>query len=622
MKFTIHRGAAQIGGCVTKYEYEGWRLFVDFGEELPRNSYAAKPLDIEGLNCGDTSKSALLITHYHGDHIGNIPELPSQLPIFMGQTAKEIQDAYSKHMSGVSERDRRLHERLESVAVFKAGEQFEFGPFKITPVTIDHSAFDSYAFRIEAAGLSVFHTGDFRTHGFRSKALPKVLEKYIDNIHYVVCEATNIRRPDAVTKSESELQRDFQKSFNEHKYNVVYSSSTNIDRLFGLYHAAIRAGRPFYVDSYQKSIMDIVAGRDSIWGKSNLYEYKVGFEPKVLLKSGPEFYINDKFKNDLASRGYVLMARAGKKFDNLIDQMPSEDRQIYLSMWNGYVDKKKAAYNPALAESVGNNPIYMHTSGHCDMEGLRDIFKMLHPKAILPIHTDDPKAFADLFCDEWPIILLNDGESFSPINMQGKDTAHASILLRSEPDESLNVDNPDGLHWWKLDSRGIGEFKHFEDAFEAVSHVVFSPKKVFAYEVEIIRFIDPSVSVIYNKDLSVNSAYCTRRRGSKINATPTFSFKPGDKVLCLKHQGLDAIFPAVVVGPLTKEYLRQDYENNDEAKLFYSSFEEYLEQWSSWDLDSVVVRPLVHLNYGWERMGETTIVNRVHVFPYEESASL
>lgn len=206
--------------------------------------------------------------------------------------------------------------------------------------------------------------------------------------------------------------------------------------------------------------------------------------------------------------------------------------------------------------------------------------------------------------------------------MQGKDTAHASILLRTEPDESLNVDNPDGLHWWKLDSRGIGEFKYFEDAFEAVSHVVFSPKKVFAYEVEIIRFTDPSVSVIYNKDLSVNSAYCTRRRGSKINATPTFSFKPGDKVLCLKYQGLDAIFPAVVVGPLTKEYLRQDYENNDEAKLFYSSFEEYLEQWSSWDMDSVVVRPLVHLNYGWEKMGETTIVNRVHVFPYEESASL
>ena len=110
MKITIHRGAAQIGGCVTEYEYEGWRLFVDYGEELPGNSYAAKPLDIEGLNCGDTSKSALLITHYHGDHIGNIPELPSQLPIFMGQTAKEIQDAYSKHMSGVSERHRRLHE--------------------------------------------------------------------------------------------------------------------------------------------------------------------------------------------------------------------------------------------------------------------------------------------------------------------------------------------------------------------------------------------------------------------------------------------------------------------------------------------------------------------------------
>ncbi|MGM9856338.1 MAG: hypothetical protein ACI30Y_00820 [Candidatus Limisoma sp.] len=35
MKITIHRGTDQIGGSVTEYEHEGWKLFVDYGEQLP-----------------------------------------------------------------------------------------------------------------------------------------------------------------------------------------------------------------------------------------------------------------------------------------------------------------------------------------------------------------------------------------------------------------------------------------------------------------------------------------------------------------------------------------------------------------------------------------------------------
>lgn len=49
-----------------------------------------KALEIKGLTYGDLRKSALLITHYHGDHIGKIADLPAELPIFIGKTSKEI----------------------------------------------------------------------------------------------------------------------------------------------------------------------------------------------------------------------------------------------------------------------------------------------------------------------------------------------------------------------------------------------------------------------------------------------------------------------------------------------------------------------------------------------------
>ena len=119
--------------------------------------------------------------------------------------------------------------------------------------------------------------------------------------------------------------------------------------------------------------------------------------------------MNDKFKELLDDKGYVLIARSNPRFDKLIANIPGE-KQTYLSMWNGYVDKSKAAYNENLAMSLGDGFLYKHTSGHCDMNSLREVFRLLHPKAIIPIHTDNPESFAQLFSDEWPIVLLNDGD--------------------------------------------------------------------------------------------------------------------------------------------------------------------------------------------------------------------
>jgi ribonuclease J len=82
MKITIHRGTKQIGGCVTEIESNGYKVFIDFGEQLPgvENENNQLP-QIDGLICGDISKSALFITHYHGDHIGKICDTVFELPI-------------------------------------------------------------------------------------------------------------------------------------------------------------------------------------------------------------------------------------------------------------------------------------------------------------------------------------------------------------------------------------------------------------------------------------------------------------------------------------------------------------------------------------------------------------
>ena len=428
MNIKVYRGTHQIGGCVTEYEYQGRHLFVDYGEELPGGPQTGD-LQVEGLTYGDISKSALLITHYHGDHIGCIPKLPKDLPIFMGRISREIQMELSNRLQMVDVFHRNMSERLKTVHTFEPGRPFSWGSFHIMPVTVDHSAFDAYAFKVEAGGVSAFHTGDFRTHGFRSGRLSDVIEKFVGKVDYVVCEATNVSRPLAASQSEHDLQKEYQELFKENKGNVVYASSTNIDRLFGLYHAAKNAGRVFIIDEYQKKIMDIVTQRDSLWSKSRLYQFSEHYKPFVLSVLKGEFWMNDRFKDLLEKKGYVLMARSNPRFDSLIKRIPGE-KQVYLSMWDGYVDKSKAAYNEQLAKSLGKGYLRMHTSGHCDMNSLREVFRLLHPKAIVPIHTEKPEDFAQLFGDEWSVVVLNDGESISSISSGTADAHDSKVVLK------------------------------------------------------------------------------------------------------------------------------------------------------------------------------------------------
>ena len=167
MKLTIHRGSNQIGGCITEYTINGWRLFVDYGEQLSAISLSEKSPEIEGLTYGDISKSALLITHYHSDHVGNITHLPQKLPIYMGYLACEVLATYAEHIGYVNEKYKQLAYRITTVKQFKPGRAFEFGDFRIMPITLDHSAFDAYAFKIEAKGLKGISHRRFQNSWFQ-----------------------------------------------------------------------------------------------------------------------------------------------------------------------------------------------------------------------------------------------------------------------------------------------------------------------------------------------------------------------------------------------------------------------------------------------------------------------
>lgn len=177
---------------------------------------------------------------------------------------------------------------------------------------------------------------------------------------------------------------------------------------------------------------------------------------------------------------------------------------------------------------------------------------------------------------------------------------------------------------------------HTEDsevayALESVSHGTCATTKecqevlkdiatmayTLGFEIDLECDFAPSTLRTYNSDKTLNAeyGYGEHQPGGKRHPEPC-KFQLRDKVLCLIHEGYDAVFPAIVVGPLTEEYLRNLYETDPEMQIGYSSADDAVERWLDWNWDSVIVRPLVRLRNDWEEMGETVMVNRVYLFPY------
>jgi len=429
MKITIHRGTNQIGGCITEIESNGYKVFIDFGEQLPGTKNKDDQLtQIDGLTCGDVSKSALFITHYHGDHIGKICDTVLDLPIYIGETALEIYKCLEKRLSYIpvpeeAKKHKEILERLKTINTFKALQRIKVGKIIVTPLFIDHSAFDAYMFIVEADKKRVLNTGDFRGHGFYSKVLFPMLQKYAQNIDYIISEGSNIERPDAVLQTEQELKKDFEEQFRKNKYNFVMVSSTNIDRIFALYHAVKRAGRCFVCDTYQTKILKIVSESH----KKYTTFYDIDYDQKnpagrfieLTQRARKPFNFPGKLMPYLKEHGFCMLVRPNDSFKPLLEEYSKlSETKIYYSMWKGYLDENNNAKKQNFIDFIKpfeNEYEYKHTSGHADVKTLGTLFDTVKPKCgIIPIHTEAPEKFKELFKGH-NIILLKDGHIFEGI---------------------------------------------------------------------------------------------------------------------------------------------------------------------------------------------------------------
>ena len=92
MNLVVHRGTHQIGGCVTELRTSTTRIVIDMGCPLPGPEGAAPEatLSLSGVTAPGEPCDGVFFTHNHGDHMGQIGCILPEVPLFLGETARDV----------------------------------------------------------------------------------------------------------------------------------------------------------------------------------------------------------------------------------------------------------------------------------------------------------------------------------------------------------------------------------------------------------------------------------------------------------------------------------------------------------------------------------------------------
>ena len=422
MTFTIHRGANEIGGSCVEVCTETTRLVLDIG--MPLVNPDKTPFDtkeIESLSADelvkkgilpnipslyqDNSKTAVLISHSHQDHYGLINYINPSCPVYIGAVTQLMIETLNLFTN--------KNWSIKKPRRFEHGKKFKIGDIEITPYLMDHSAFDSYAFLIEADRKSLLYSGDFRLHSRNDNSFNYFRENIRKEIDYMFLEGSTLGRPDTKYPSETELEEQFIETFKQTKgINLIFTSGQNIERLTTIYNACTQCGKIFLIDFYTANILKMVhnkGNKNTPFASSSFPEIKIYYptrltdrmmkkkKQKELIFPFVKYKIGkDKIKDMIEK--LVMLVRPGMQFD-LERYLHNYTNGCFIySLWKGYIyQNSRTKEFMDFIENKGIPVKYIHTSGHADLDGLKKIVGIVKPKNIVPIHTYESEKYPDLF---------------------------------------------------------------------------------------------------------------------------------------------------------------------------------------------------------------------------------
>lgn len=382
MHVHIIRGQNQIGGSIIEVGSASTRIVLDVGSEL--NETVPVVPEVEGLFQGEAGYQAVLVSHYHGDHIGLHPNVLPGIPVYMGERAHAVHRAAGAWVG---------QQTAPVAGYLRQGEPLEVGDITVLPFLCDHSAFDSYMIRLECEGKSLLYTGDFRSTGWKSF---RALLRRLDRVDLLITEGTTLARRPTKSRTERELEARAERVLASTAGPAfVLMAATNIDRLVTMFKAARGTGRVFLEDVYTASIA-CAAGKNI----PKPGEFR-GVRVFLTRPTEKNYQLLQEYGNAkigiraIAKTRFLMCVRSSMKgyLERLSQEVSFKGGVLLYSLWDGYRQKPEMAGFLGLMEEKGVKIVPLHTSGHAEAAAFDKLVKRTQPEYILPVHTENAAWF-------------------------------------------------------------------------------------------------------------------------------------------------------------------------------------------------------------------------------------
>ena len=379
-------GVGEIGMNLGVYGYgpednRQW-LIVDLGvsfggPELPGVDLVMP--DVTFLENERPNILGLVVTHGHEDHFGAILDLWPKLKIPVYCTA---------FTAGLLDTKRELDYSSYDVPVtiFKAGDQFELGPFSLEAIAVAHSIPEAVSLAIKTPLGTVIHTGDWKIDVEPSLGLPTDEKRFRelgdDGVLALVCDSTNAMR-EGVSPTEHDVSNSLAEIISNEKGRVAVTTfSSNVGRILSIARAAKEAGRQVLLvgRSIKRSVsvaqeLGYLDGIDAFLSEED-YPY-IPRDKIVMVLTGSQGEQRAALSKLSRDEMRSLALTAGDTVIYSSRSIPGNERAI--------IDTQNRLTEMGV-KIITDHDALVHVSGHPRRSDLKKMYEWVKPDILVPVH--------------------------------------------------------------------------------------------------------------------------------------------------------------------------------------------------------------------------------------------
>jgi ribonuclease J len=357
-------------------------IVVDVGVTFPDATLPGVDLvlpDITFIEEQVENLRGIVITHAHEDHYGALHELWPRLkaPVWMTPFAAGLLEA---------KRQGEANAPKIPVTIYKAGDTFEIGPFKIEAIPVSHSIPEPMSLAITTPLGTVIHTGDWKldpapeigpmTDEARFRALGDA------GVVALICDSTNALR-EGESPSEQDVGVGIRGVIEKAPGRVAVTTfSSNVGRVRSIAEAARDTGRQVLVLGRSlKRMINVASELGYMEGiPAFIAEEDYGFIPRenlVVICTGSQGesraalakLARDEMKTVALSPGDIVVFSSRT--------IPGNEKAI-LEIKNQLIDQG--------IKIIEDGDALVHVSGHPRRNELRKMYEWTRPRIGIPVH--------------------------------------------------------------------------------------------------------------------------------------------------------------------------------------------------------------------------------------------